>query len=156
MVFVRCTIAVFLYSLPAQPTVYRKSSRTAYEIFTIIIQISFNHFYDVHKIFSRGWVVQTNIKGKTLRSSHSQMFFKAAVLKNVDIFSKIYLCWSFFLIKFLVWRLQHRIFPVNIAKFLRTVFFIKHLLFIMVFQNFMWWYNSLKVLDAKLTFFTLC
>ena len=54
--------------------------------------------------------------------------------------------------KFQVWRLQHRCFPVNIAKFLRTIFFIKHL-FIIVFQNFMWWYNSLKVFGYKIDIF---
>ena len=35
-------------------------------------------------------------------------------------------CWSIFLINFIKKRLQRRYFPVNIAKFLTTVFFIKH------------------------------
>ena len=38
------------------------------------------------------------------RSSHSQMFFKIIVLKNFAIFAEKLLCWSFFLIKFHVWR----------------------------------------------------
>ena len=83
--------AAFLYSIPAQPAVYWKLSRPASEIFMIIIKISVNHFYDFHKIFSRGWVAKTNIKGKTLRSNRSQMFFKTAVLKNFAVFSKKYL-----------------------------------------------------------------
>ena len=74
--------------------------------------------------------VQTDIKGKTLRSSRSQMFFKIGVLKNLAIFTRKYLSWSLFLIKLqakrpaflLKKRHQHRYFSVNIAKLLRTVF----------------------------------
>ena len=59
------------------------------------------------------------------KSNHSQMFFKIGVLKNFAIFTGKYLCQSLFLIKlqafkFVKKRLQHRSFPVNIAKFLRT------------------------------------
>ena len=39
-----------------------------------------------------------------------------------------HLCWSFFLKR----RTQHRCFPVNIAKFLRTAFFIKHLFWLLL------------------------
>ena len=54
------------------------------------------------------------------------------VLKNFTIFTGKQLCWSLFLIKlkasfFIKKRLQHRCLPVNIAKFLRTFFFPKHL-----------------------------
>ena len=56
-------------------------------------------------------------------------FYKKAVLKNFAIFTGKHLCWILFLIKLQVFRtailiksLQHRCFPVNIAKFLRTVF----------------------------------
>ena len=56
--------------------------------------------------------------------------FKIGVLKNFAIFKGKHLCWSLFLInlwifkacKFTRNRLQCRCFPVNIAKFLRTVF----------------------------------
>ena len=48
------------------------------------------------------------------------MFLKIGVLKNFSIFAGKHLCWSLFLIKK---RLQHRCFPANIAKFLRTSFF---------------------------------
>ena len=51
-----------------------------------------------------------------------QMFFEIGVLKNFAIFRAKHLCWSLFLT-----RLQACNFPVNIAKFLRTPFFIKHI-----------------------------
>ena len=54
------------------------------------------------------------------------MFFKIGVLKNFVIFKGKHLCWSLFLIKLTKKtskRLQHRGFLVNIAKFLRTVFY---------------------------------
>ena len=43
-------------------------------------------------------------------------------LKNFTIFTGIYLCWSLFLktCNFIKKRLQHKCFPVNIAKFSRT------------------------------------
>ena len=70
------------------------------------------------------------------RSRRSQMFFKIGVLKNFAIFTGKHLCWSLFLIqlqaqaqacKFIRKRLQHRCFPVNIAKFLKTASFTEHL-----------------------------
>ena len=57
-----------------------------------------------------------------IKSSHQQMFFKIGVLKNFALFTGKHLCWNFFLIK-----LQVCNFLVNIAKFLRTAFFIKRL-----------------------------
>ena len=57
-----------------------------------------------------------------LRSSHSQMFFKIGVLKNVANFTGKHQCWSFFLIK-LFQRLQHRCFPVKFATFLKNTIF---------------------------------
>ena len=58
------------------------------------------------------------------------MFHKKAVFKNLAIFTGKHLVWSLFLYensglhacKFIKERLQHRCFPVNIAKFLRTFF----------------------------------
>ena len=64
------------------------------------------------------------------------MFFKIVVLKNFAIFTGKHQCWSLFLIKLQTFRLQcfnikkrfhHRCFPVNIAKFVRTAFFMEHL-----------------------------
>ena len=57
--------------------------------------------------------------GFTYSSSRSQMFFKTGIFKNFVIFTRKHLCWNPFLIKL---RLQHRCFPGNIAKFLRTPF----------------------------------
>ena len=51
------------------------------------------------------------------------MFFKIGVLKNFA--PEKHLRWSLFLIK-LKKRLQDRCFPVNIAKFVTTAFFIEH------------------------------
>ena len=86
------------------------------------------------------------------RSSRSQMFFKVGVLKSYAIFTGKHLRWSLFLIKFKSFRpawnfikkkLEHRYFPVNIAKILRTAFFIEHfrwllLPFTTTFQNYYW------------------
>ena len=69
---------------------------------------------------------QINIKGKTLRSSRSQMFYKIPVLKHFAALSRKHLCWSLFLIKLQAWSkflkktFQYRIFRMNIAKFSRT------------------------------------
>ena len=69
------------------------------------------------------------------RSRRSQMSFERDVFKSFTIFTGKHLCWSLFVIKFpafkpanlLKKRLQHRYFHINIAKFLRTAFFIEHL-----------------------------
>ena len=51
------TAAVLLNSISVQPAVYQELSRTASEIFMIMIFYdSVNHLYDFHKYFSRGWV----------------------------------------------------------------------------------------------------
>ena len=64
------------------------------------------------------------------RSSRSQMFFKMDFLEDFALFTGKHLCWSLFLTKlqtfmsatFIKKRLQHRCFPVNIAKSLRRAF----------------------------------
>ena len=56
-------------------------------------------------------------------NSRSQMFYKIDALKNLAIFTGKHLCWRFFLINFIKKRLQHRCFPVNIAKCLSTTFY---------------------------------
>ena len=69
------------------------------------------------------------------RSSHQRCSIIKAVLKNFAIITGKHLCWSFFLIKLLAFRpatllkkrLQHRCFPVDIVKFLRTAFSLEHL-----------------------------
>ena len=51
------------------------------------------------------------------------MFFKVGVLKNFANFTGKHLYWSLILINFIKKRLQHRVFPVEFAKFLRTPLF---------------------------------
>ena len=76
--------------------------------------------------------VQTNMKGKTLTSSRSQIFFKIAALKNLAILSRKHICWSLFLIKLKTWRpafllkkrLQYSCFAVNIEKFFKIRFYL--------------------------------
>ena len=63
-----------------------------------------------------------------MKRYNEQVFNKKAVHKNLAIFTEKHLRWSLFLNKnvglqswnFIKKRLQHRFFPVNIAKFLRT------------------------------------
>ena len=66
-----------------------------------------------------------------IRSSRQQMLFETGVLKNFAIFRGKYPC--LFLIK-----LQACNFPVNITKFFRTAFFMKHLRWLLSekFRNF--------------------
>ena len=78
------------------------------------------------------WISKFSSKEKFFavyfRSSRSQMFFKIGVLKTFAKFTVKHLCWSLFLIKnFTKKRLQHKCFHVNITKFIRTAFFLKHL-----------------------------
>ena len=85
-------------------------------------------------------------------NSHSQMFYKIDAYKNLAIFTGKHLCWSFFLKKFVKKRLQHRCFSVNIAKCLSTAFYTEHL-FIILFRNFMWWWNTLDIFEHKTDIF---
>ena len=63
------------------------------------------------------------------------MFFKIGVLKTFSILTGKHLRWCLFFSKvarlnacnFFKKRFQHSFFSVNIAKFLRTVFFTEHL-----------------------------
>ena len=69
------------------------------------------------------------------RSSHSEVFCEKGVLRNFAKFTGKHLCHSLFFNKVTGLRpatlskkrLWHRCFPVNFAKFLWTLFFIKHL-----------------------------
>ena len=56
----------------------------------------------------------------TFRSSHRSCSIKNAVLKNFAKFEGKDLCWSLRPATLFKKRLQHRYFPVNIAKILRT------------------------------------
>ena len=64
------------------------------------------------------------------------------VLKNFTKFTGKHLCWSFFFNNVADWpltllkkRLQHRCFPANFVKFLRTPFFTEHLLRLLLSGN---------------------
>ena len=58
-------------------------------------------------------------------NSRSQMFYKIDSLKNLAIFTGKHWCWRFFLINFIKKRLQHKCFPVNIAKCFSTAFYVE-------------------------------
>ena len=62
---------------------------------------------------------------RNARRSHRRCSVKNGVLRNFAIFTGKHLCWRLFLIKLqkrkvIKKKLQHRCFPVNIAKFLTT------------------------------------
>ena len=65
----------------------------------------------------------------TNRSSRPEVFCEKDVLRNFVKFTGRHLCQSLFFNKACnleVWRLQHRYFLVNFAKFLRTPFLREH------------------------------
>ena len=73
----------------------------------------------------------------TSRSSRSQIF-KIGVLKNFAIFTgNNFAIYTIFLhnCNFIKKRLQRRCFPVIIAKFLRTVFFIEYLWWLLLYGS---------------------
>ena len=66
------------------------------------------------------------------RSSRLQMFFKKVFLKILQYLEEN-TCVGLKACNFIKKRLQHKCFPENIAKFLRTTFFIEHLWWLLVF-----------------------
>ena len=102
--------------------------------------------------------IQTNIKGKTFKSSRYQMFFKIAVLKNFTITVKKHLCWNVFLIKFQAdrpaflfkKRLKHSCF---LKKSLRTAFFVEHIKVCYTFSKFYVMIEFLDVFGYKIDIF---
>ena len=71
---------------------------------------------------------------KQSKSSRSQMFFETGSLKKFAIFTEKHLSWGLFLITLWAFRpatflkeTPTQVFPVDIAKFLRTACFIEHL-----------------------------
>ena len=58
------------------------------------------------------------------RSSHLRYSVQKGVTKNFAISRDKHLCWSFV---FIEKRLQHRCFPMNIAKFLKKIYFEKRM-----------------------------
>ena len=87
--------------------------------------------------------VQTNIKGKTCRSSCSQMFFKIAVLKNLAVLSKKNnLCWSLVFNKvaglkaciFIKKEALAQVFPLEYCEIFKNSFLYRTFI---LFRNFM-------------------
>ena len=70
------------------------------------------------------------------------------------------LCWSLYLIKLKTWRpafllkkTPTQVFSCEYFEIFKDCFFIEHLLFIILFQNFMWLYDSLDVFGYKIDIF---
>ena len=93
------------------------------------------HMYKSHedKLEGKLNVLGTSLFGreiKSIRSSCMEVFCKKGVLKNLEKFTGKQLCWSLFFNKvaglmsvtLLKKSLKHWCFPVNFAKFLRTLF----------------------------------
>ena len=60
-------------------------------------------------------------KSSDLKRNHRRCSIKKSLVRNFAISTGKHLCWSFFLINsFIKKRSQHRVFPVNIVKFLKT------------------------------------
>ena len=105
-------------------------------LFLVYLVFVFYQYYRVSGMFHE-MLVKTNgsfsyetvmnivkLRLSACRSSRSQMFFKIGVLKKFAIFTGKHLCWSLLqACNFITKRLQHRCFPVHIAKFSGTPFF---------------------------------
>ena len=86
---------------------------------------------------------------------NEQVFYKNAVLKIFAKYTKKRLCWTLFLNKnaglqywnFIKKRLQHRCFPVNIAKFLRTS--ILRNICERLFERFATWANNIQATGSE-------
>ena len=84
--------------------------------------------------FRKQYLQNTSRRLTLYRSNRSQMFFDIGALKKFAIFTGKYFA-IFTGLKacnFIKKRLQYRYFPLNIAKFLRSAFFIKHLLWLLL------------------------
>ena len=95
-----------------QPTVANWKAETCFVFYVFCFKYSINQSDDIQS-FDLNFFTCSEI----FRSSRTQIFFKIGVLRNFTIFTGKHLCWS----------LEQGSFPVNIAKLLRTVFFIEHL-----------------------------
>ena len=101
----------------------------------------FNSSQNVQKHFktSQGVIITTprQPRKKTMKLwliFSSEIAVRKCSSKHFAIFTGKHHCWSPFLIKLQALRLlRHRCFPVNIAKFLRTVFFMEHLWWLLLF-----------------------
>ena len=139
------TTIIFYYVGETPPDVQwrkrkTKLSRTWRGKFFSSIWVLGQFFYFVFEKTSDSlpmWLVTTVVPAGKHSNRRSQMFYKTDALKSLAIFTGKHLCWRFFLINFIKKRLQHRCFPVKIAKCLSTAFYIEHFVPIhYTFQNF--------------------
>ena len=84
--------------------------------------------------------VKSKLRAKSInfgwiRSSRSQMFFKIVVHKNLATLTGKHRCWSLSSIKLSLIKIQHKCFPLNISKFLIAAFFIKHLRWLLLMNE---------------------
>ena len=82
------------------------------------------------------------------------MFYKRNAFKSLAIFTGKHLRWRFFLINFIKKRLQHRCFPVNIAKGLSTAFYIEHVIASLYFSEFLCDHRILWILPVQNWYFS--
>ena len=94
----------------------------------------FRNSYLLHLLFIK---IDWRLKRSNCRSSHSQMFLKVDVLKTFAIFTQKHLCWRLRRKE----RLQHRCFPVNITKVLRTALIIEYLRWLLLKLGSLGWYT---------------
>ena len=108
-------------------------SLTYFSYFSLCFRLLFLFFLNVRITLVLCYFYNFDVpftEAATCRCSSKELF-----LKMSQKFSRKYLCWSLFLIKLHAFRpssfikkiLQHRCFPVNFLKCLRTSFFIEHL-----------------------------
>ena len=63
------------------------------------------------------WKIRTKLENNMCPETATGVVLKKVDLKNFTIFIGKHLCWGLFLVKLF----QHRCFPVNIARFLKTL-----------------------------------
>ena len=102
------------------------------------------------KLTWNGSIIKTNNECflESYRSSRSQMFFKIGIPKNFAIFTVKHLCRSPILIKVcndFKKRLQHKCFPVNIAKILRTSLFTEYIRWLLLNLHPLWFIKWMKI-----------
>ena len=110
-------------------------------------------FFLLHGLFLQYLIIplkyQLSIIKKNSERYNEIVFYKKVILKNFTMFTEKPLCCSLFLNKntglqswnFIKKRLQHRFFPVNIARFLRTPFFKS--ICERLFERFPTWANNI-------------
>ena len=130
-----------------------KSTSVEFTLTKSFIKVSFwkQQYISLRFIWNRTWFFLQHYFGRhlplaTSRSSRPEVFCKEDFLRNFVKFTGKHLCQSLFFNKvaglrpatLLKKRLWHRCFPVNLTKFLRTPFFIKHLWWLLLYLLHTW------------------